>query len=81
MIKDEQKAYNRGYQAGIRKARKEVLDEDKRAFREAVFKQVLRDLMNGNRNWYVGDEAVTKTSQYVNLAKCFANEAVEQMYP
>lgn len=86
--KAEKAAYQRGYQAGLRRletryedrAEKKMLAElERRKTRadryDAFFCAALTGLLNG-RDWTIGEEKVNTIPKFIELASKFAAEAI-----
>lgn len=82
MTKEEQRAYQRGYQAGIRRLKREhaaaKAAAEERAFRDRAFLAALPACINA-QGWQTGDgKQITTLPQRTSLAWSFAKESVKQ---
>ena len=67
----ERRGYEKGYKAGLRKAQADRF--------ERVFLSILNGLISTNKQWEMGDQQVTESGRYVDLARSFAREAVKAL--
>ena len=85
--KIEQRAYARGYRAGMRRRQNEIdqlqkeLEGDQKMRRERIFCAVMNGLLaSGNTaNWCLNGKRIHNSKTYTDLAKRFVNEAIRQM--
>lgn len=91
MNTEQSKFYSKGYNAGRKiklievaelksTLRAEVLNAEKKAeLFDKYFCAALTGLLSGESTWSVGDKKVVNIFQYVNLAKDFAQESMQQL--
>lgn len=81
MTKEEQRAYSRGYQAGMRRKKKDI-DADRQikeenAFRDRAFLAALPACITAER-WVRGEKPIKSLQERVRLAWDASDEAVRQ---